>query len=339
LAKAIDVRYVLEGEARPEQSATEIRLRMVDGASGEQLWNETVSLKEPATSAYRTSSLRAAMEHMRNRLFDVEMRRVNAQPAATSAMDIVLRARALGQAHPSLELLRRQETMYEEALRSDPDLVPAMVRLVSVLDQEGDLDSSIDHERMLRRMDELSSRAVSLNRDAPETWFVRSGALMLAGRWDAALEASAKAIQLDPDVAWLVANRAWEMSLVGNPAEALMLVAQAIAMDPPGSWYEMRVACEAHVLLGQYDQAIAACEKAAGRGGDDFDIAYFLTAAYGHRGDTARAAEERAKILGRAPGFTIAVLRGKRYSVNPEYMRLAEAHWYSGLRKAGIPEK
>ena len=162
---------------------------------------------------------------------------------------------------------------------------------------------------------------------------------MYMGRWDAALEASATAIQLDPDAAYLVGGRAWLMALAGRPAEAVPLVAQAIAMDPAGFWWTIRVGCEAHLLLGQYEQAIAACEKAAGQAGVDFDIAYFLAAAYAHAGATAKAAEEKAKILRGSPTFTIATLRAKRYSTNPEYMRLAEAHWYSGLRKAGVPEQ
>jgi tetratricopeptide (TPR) repeat protein len=91
-------------------------------------------------------------------------------------------------------------------------------------------------------------------------------------------------------------------------------------------------------LLGQYDDAIAACEKAIGQTGVEFDIAYFLAAAYAHQGFAEKAAEETAKILRRSPGLTIAKLRAKRYSAHPEYVRLAEMHWYSGLRKAGIPE-
>src|SRR5205085_1026077 len=98
-------------------------------------------------------------------------------------------------------------------------------------------------------------------------------------------------------------------------------------MGRPGDWGTIRAGCEAHLLLGQYEEAIATCEKAAGRAGEVFDIAYFLAAAYAHTGATARAAEETAKILRRSPGFTIAKLRSKGYSTNPEYMRLAEAHW------------
>ena len=337
LARALNVRYVLEGEVRPAQDVTEIRLRLVNGASGEQIWNETLSLKEPAAAADRTRSLRTAMEHLRSRLFAVEIRRVTGDPAgARTAMDYVLRAWALEDTEKSLD---RQQALYEEALRRDPDLVPALLGVSSVLDRQLDIDSNVDRAQLVRRMDDVTSRVVNLNRAAPETWNARAEALMLMGRWDAALEANARAIQLDPDAAWLVANRAWAMSRVGRPAEAVTLVAQAIAMDPPGWWWTHRVGCQAHLLLGQYDEAISACEKATGLAGDEFVIARFLAAAYAHKGLTARAAEEKDKILRRSPGFTIAMLRAIQYSTHPDYMRLAEEHWYSGLRKAGIPEK
>ena len=74
LARTNQVRYVLEVEAQPAQNMTEIRLRLVNGASGEQVWNETVLLKEPA-AIDQARTLRRAMEHLRSRLYDVEIRR------------------------------------------------------------------------------------------------------------------------------------------------------------------------------------------------------------------------------------------------------------------------
>ncbi|HYT96654.1 MAG TPA: tetratricopeptide repeat protein, partial [Casimicrobiaceae bacterium] len=313
VAQALNVRYVLEGEVQPRQEVTEIRLRLINGASEEQIWNETVSLKEPATAPEQMRASRTAMEHVRNRLFEVEMQRATvAGERATTPMDYVLRARAMAKADKTLERFTRQEALCEEALRLNPDFVPALLCVSYTLDGQLDVDSKIDRARVIRRMDEVTNRAVNLNRGAPDAWSSRSGALMYMGRWDAALEANATAIQLDPDAAWLVAARAWSMSMVGRPDEAVALVAQAIAMDPPGEWWTIRAGCEAHLLLGQYDQAIAACEKAAGRTGEDFDIAYFLAAAYAHTGATAKALEETAKILRGSPGFTIAKLRAKQ---------------------------
>jgi hypothetical protein len=53
----------------------------------------------------------------------------------------------------------------------------------------------------------------------------------------------------------------------------------------------------------------------------------------------AKAAAAKAEVLRIIPGLTIAQLRAKRASDNPEYVTLAETYWYAGLRKAGLPEK
>jgi hypothetical protein len=53
----------------------------------------------------------------------------------------------------------------------------------------------------------------------------------------------------------------------------------------------------------------------------------------------ANANAARDALLRTVPGYTIAQIRAKHYSDVPEYLRMAEANWYSGLRKAGIPER
>jgi hypothetical protein len=44
-------------------------------------------------------------------------------------------------------------------------------------------------------------------------------------------------------------------------------------------------------------------------------------------------------VLRDVPSYSIAQLRAKRYSDHPDYLVLAEKNWYSGLRRAGIPER
>ena len=144
LARPIQVRYLLEGEVQLGPEATEIRLRLVKGASGEQVWNETVSLKEPAAVADQNRGLRRVMEHLQARLFEVEMQRVTAAGGfRTTPMDDALRALALDKTQKSLDRLRRQEAMYEEALRRDPDLVPALLGVFHALDGQIDVDSNV----------------------------------------------------------------------------------------------------------------------------------------------------------------------------------------------------
>jgi tetratricopeptide (TPR) repeat protein len=131
------------------------------------------------------------------------------------------------------------------------------------------------------------------------------------------------------------------MNMIGRPGEALPLVDRALAMDPHSTeaWYALRNACEAHLLLGQAEKAIAACERARGLTKDDLFVALFLAAAYANHGDLAKAATARADVLRIVPGYTIAQLRAKRYSDHPEYQRVAKKYWHEGLRKAGFPEQ
>ena len=93
------------------------------------------------------------------------------------------------------------------------------------------------------------------------------------------------------------------------------------------------------MLLGEYRQAVESLEKARGLGLDELLIYLFLAAAYGQLGDVENAAAARADLLRLVPGYTIASHKSKGYSMNPDYMRLAETHLYAGMRKAGFAEQ
>ena len=128
------------------------------------------------------------------------------------------------------------------------------------------------------------------------------------------------------------------MSMTGRPADALPLVDRALSLDPESIGWAMRFACEAYLLLGRFDDAVSACEKAGGTNSDWF-ITSYLAAAYANRGDIDKARAAANAILRTVPGYSIAQVRAKHYSDVPEYLTMAEATWYSGLRKAGIPER
>jgi hypothetical protein len=79
-------------------------------------------------------------------------------------------------------------------------------------------------------------------------------------------------------------------------------------------------------------------ERSSGR--ENFWVVHLVLAvAYANHGEMAKAAVAKAEALRTVPGLTIAQLRAKRGSDNPEYLKLAEKYWYEGLRKAGVPEK
>ena len=168
-ARACDVRYLADGEIEQGQGATIVRLRIVNGATGEQAWSEAVSVRERADPAERWRALHPVVWCLSRALISSELRRVTAQPLdEASTLDYVLRALALERTETEPHCTSRaQEKLLEEALQRDPNLVPALVLLSRVLIQQFEYDVHVDRDRLVRRMNELTSKAVRLN-DPPQ---------------------------------------------------------------------------------------------------------------------------------------------------------------------------
>ena len=339
VARAVNVRYLGEGEVRQSREATVIGLRMVDGATGEQLWSESVSLDESAGPAERWRVLHAIVWHLSRALIQAELRRVAAQPTRDdSAMGHVMRALALDKTEDdALKVATGMGELLEEALRRDPNFVPALVLRARVLTQQIDYDVRVDRDHVVGRMNDLTSKAMRLNDSQPAIWVLRSIALMFMGQWNASLEASARGLALEPYGSGLTLHHAALITLCGRPAEAVAWVEKTLALDPRVD--TLSTIGEAHLMLGEYPQAIESLEKARGVGLDELMIYLFLAAAYGQAGDSGNAAAARAGLLRLVPGYTIACHKSKGYSAHPEYLRLAEKHLYAGMRNAGFAEE
>jgi len=338
MGRSLNVRYVLEGDVLHAGNGNTVNLRLVDTATGGQVWSEQDTLQDSDVTTESSAGLHNLSHRLRSALISAETGRVLALPlSALSARELVLRATAMLDKNPSLAGVIEARKLNDEALRLEPDLEPALIARAWLADYENDVDPNPDHDRIVRALDESTGRAISLDPSDPAAWQMRSFALVYLGRWDAALEASAMQIKLDPNNPDSYVARAYVMNMTGRPGEAVKLVERALAMNTPNIGWALRIACEAHLLGGQVEQAIATCEKATGTSITWF-IHLFLAAAYANGGDMNKAAAAKAQILRTVPGCTISQLRAKRYSDHPEYVKLAEENYYPGLRKAGLPE-
>ena len=338
LGRKLNVRYVLEGDVLRGGDANAVNLRLVDAATRAQVWSGRETLHDADVASESSAELRSVAATLRRVLVGAEEQRVKAQRvSALNAPELVLRAYALGGEDPSLAGLTGAGKLVDEALGFEPDLVPALVLRAALFHDEGEVDPNADRDRIAHEQDRYTARAVQLDPTDSAAWEWRAQALASLGRWNAALEASATEIKLDPYEGSAYLGRANIMILTGRPAEALALVDRALALRPDDPW-AAETACEAHLFAGQPEQAIAACERASGR--ENFWVIHLvLAAAYANHGEMAKAAAAKAEALRTVPGLTIAQLRAKRNSDNPEYLKLAEEYWYEGLRKAGVPEK
>jgi len=340
IGRDLNVRYLVEGDVRNADGDVVVVARLVETTNGTQQWSDRVT-------APRSSSGRAADDivvQLKNRvrpvLYDAELKRAAHLPKATAtAIDLILRGDAVWDSDPSLNGVLEARKLYEAALRLDSGSADALMSVGWTLDSQLDIDPAVDHDRVVKELDEISSRAIRADRDNPSAWILREHALWRQWRWNEAFEANAEALRIDPYRNSTLGDRGLLLNFTGRPEEALRLLEQAIALDPrgPGVPGFLQFQCRAYLALGRYDDAILACQKSLAL--EDYWLRYlYLVAAYGQKGDFAKAAVAKTELLKRQPGMSIARIRAIKVSDNPAFQQQAENQIYAGLRKAGIPE-
>jgi class 3 adenylate cyclase/TolB-like protein/tetratricopeptide (TPR) repeat protein len=333
-----NVRYVLEGHVQRADGGHIVDLRLIDATSGAQSWSGRHTLSEGEVAAESSVAMRNLCGRLRNVIVDLEGQRVMAAPQSSlSPRELVLRAFETGGKDASAAGMASAGELVDAALKIDPNLVPGLVLRAALINNQADADPHLDRERAAREQDRLTALAVRIDDSDPAAWNWRAAALAYLQRWDAALDAAGLAISLDPYETRWQNMRADLLVRMARPDDALATVERALALQPVNSGALMSTACEAYLMSGRAEQAIATCEKASGQI-NHWEIHLLLAAAYANNGEQAKAAAAHAEVLRVVPGFTIAELRAK-HPMSSAALGMAETHLYEGLRKAGFPER
>ncbi len=338
-ARVAGARYVIEGDLQAGAPQRALGLRLIASTGGAQVWAGKADLPDALATPAAQAAVRKVIGRVAYAVGDAEVKRVLPKPVGQlDAMEKVVRAYGVLSQGRSVQLADEGRKLLEEAQRMEPTLLPVLWMMEWPLVMRFELDPQADRNTYIREMDKVSMQAATLDPDNWLAWSGRSTALLLLGRWHAALEASDRAIRLDPHSAPRVSARAELLNHMGRPAEALPLIEKAAALDGTFTSQTLVVACEAHLLLGAYDKAIALCERASGLNPDDHGTLALLAAAQANNGDVKQAQVTLQAMLKIAPGRTIAQLHAKRESDHPDYLKLLQAQVHPGLRKAGLPE-
>jgi adenylate cyclase len=339
-ARRAGARYVVDGDVGSSSDQLLIALRLINTQDGSQVWSSRFELPISDTSLDTSAAGRRLVGGLASGLLNVEGNRVLRIPVEQlDASELVVRGRAAWGPASSLANALEVRKLADAALKIDPNHVQALLLALAAVDYVHDVDPKVDHDTYVRENDEFSARAVAVDPGNASAWGWRSQALQLLGNWNAPLEASEREIKFDPFEPRSYSGRAWLMSMLGRPAEALIWADKAMSLRPSNPGWVLSIICEAHLLNGQPEKAVEACERASGLLAPDVRPDLFLPAAYANAGDMAQASAALKTLLQSVPGYTVAQLKAKRYSVHPEYQKIAEQYWYAGLRRAGLPEK
>jgi adenylate cyclase len=344
VGRELDASYLVEGEVRRVSKRFEVNAQLIEGLGATQVWSERLEI------ALARGAKDAAL--LVSRLADripwgikiATMRRFAGPPAPdASPLELTWHGYSVwyrdnNTVHGALEARK----WFDQALRLDPNFLPAIRGRCDMLTFELRLDPKAEPSCILREMDELTSRAVNIDSFDFVSWEHRARSLAWQQQWEAALEANAKAEKLaSGNIGRVLNQRAEIMVLTGQPQEALALIDRQLALDPQHQddlGVAMLERCSACMALGRYDEAIAAAER--GFALDNWWLPHlYLVAGYALKGEAAKTAAEKATLLELRPNTSIADFKRLYYSDNPAFVQQTEAHLLAGLRKAGFPEE
>jgi tetratricopeptide (TPR) repeat protein len=143
-----------------------------------------------------------------------------------------------------------------------------------------------------------------------------------------------KAIALEPNDADNIFSLGTTLAYAGSPEQAISLIERAMRLDPkcPAN-YQFSLG-HAHFLMGRYEWAAEAFERASIRNPDFRPTYPLLAASYARLGQRDRAKTVRDAFVKLNPDITIAMLSGR-----VPYRRKSDMqHFVNSMREAGWPE-
>jgi adenylate cyclase len=259
------------------------------------------------------------------------------------ARDYILRGRAVRLKPPSRENRAEAVALFERALALDQESVAAQSWLAIALTARV-LDSMAGTAAAdIARAEELAERALAASPRSSPARFAKGQVLRAQDRHDEAILEYATVVALNRNWAHAYSHLGWCKFMTGSTEELIPAQEQAIRLsprDPQIGLFYSRVGC-AHLLQSRIDEAIIWCEKARNATPAHPQFRTFLAAAYVLKGAAKRAAAELAearRLVGDDRYSSIGRLRAVESWGVPKIRALAEATYFAGLRKAGMPE-
>jgi adenylate cyclase len=341
IGRELGVRYVLEGSVQRSGNRVRVNAQLIDADADVHLWAERFDGDAGDLFVLQdeiTSRIAVALDL---ELVEAEASRPTVHP---DALDYILRGRAARLRPPSRENRAEAIEMFERALALDQGSVAAQSWLAIELTARA-LDSMAGTAAAdIVRAERLAERAIAASRRSSPARFAIAQVLRAQHRYDEAIPEYETAIALNRNWAYAYSHVGWCKFMTGSIEELVLAQERAIRLsprDPQIGLFYSRLGC-AHLLQSRIDEAIIWCEKARNATPAHPQFRSFLAAAHALRGETERAAAELAearRLVGDDRYSSIARLRAIESWGVPKVRALAEATYYAGLRKAGMPEE
>ncbi|PDT02716.1 adenylate/guanylate cyclase domain-containing protein [Rhizobium chutanense] len=332
MAKALGVRYVLEGSVRKVGNRVRVTAQLIDASNGGHIWASRFDRDLTDIFAVQDELTQEIVAALKLNLTHGDQDRLaRGRAVDVGAYELLLRGREQASAHTRTGNMAAR-SLAADALAIDPDYAAAqaLISFTHVLDYVNAWSN--DPEASLQIGLNIAQQTVELAGEQPNSHF----ALGMASMWNRELDRARAQVQqglaLSPNSAALLMLMAHIQIFSGDPQGALETLDASMRLDPHHPEILFQFLADARFSLGEYDQAIVAIEQRLQQNAQSETAYALLASCYGHLGRPEEARRAWEKALQINPDFSVERRRRVLPFRNPEdFDRRVE-----GLRKAGL---
>jgi len=342
IGRELGVRYVLEGSVRRSGEEVRVNVQLIDAEADAHLWAERFDSNLGDLFRVQNEITGRIANELGVELVAREAARPTDHP---DALDYIFRGRAASQKPPTPDSYAEAIGFFERALLLDPQSAEAQSRLAGKLATRVLNGMSTSPAADIARAETLAAQALATAPRSLFAHYVKAQVLRAQQRCDEAIPEYETVISSNPNDAAILVAIAQCKLFTGAIDEVIPLVKQAMRLSPrePHIFWWYFECGRVFLLRSHTDEAILWLEKARSANPAHPWTYIFLASAYGLKGETDRAAAElaEARRLDAEHLFSsiarLKALPGPWREV-PKIRDLYDATYFSGLRKAGMPE-
>jgi TolB-like protein/DNA-binding winged helix-turn-helix (wHTH) protein len=349
IARALNVRYVLEGSLRGIAGRISVNAQLIEALSGHHLWAERFDVpRTPAGDVQPTIVYRIASVLRTVLIADEAKRSLRERPTNPDAMDLYMQARELWDREESRASMAQAVPLLEHAVRLDPDYVPALAELGAEFSADIDNQGPSGMADRVARGHVYVDHALGLARNDPYVLAAQGFLLMNDGNFSQANASFQASLAIDPGNRRALTGSWIAAKCLAHWQDARDQVLRLKWIDPegPGANFRDEQIGEFDLFLGHYAQAAEEIERgdaswpAPKPGVPAWDALgsdrLFLAAALVLSGDVAKGRallKEDERDFPHRSLFRLGTYMSRTAQHDPGMQRV-----FAALRQAGVPD-
>ena len=299
-------RYAVSGSVQRDAASVAVNVRLVDTATGEQLWSDRLQRPVGELFALQDEITGKLVQSLPAKAGESERRRLSRRHTSSlEAYELFLRAQALFLARGERENLEARE-LYRRAIGIDPRFARAYSGLAMTHAMEPRLGGAPGATPGLERALALARTAREIDPEIAEVHWALGFVHTQARRYPQALRALERAIELNPSFADAHALMGGIYTYLGQPAKTIPLLRTAMRLDPGSGYLHYLILGRAYFFEGDMEQALINLRAALLRNPADLETRLYTAAALLASGNRAGAEWEAEEVRALDRGFTLA---------------------------------